>query len=312
MPEPRDPPVAPQPAARHVPRPLKSRPSTRARAIHRRFQRRVTRFYHDIHGLYANRVPIARIARQLGLSRQTVYRYLRMTAPPPPIQIAPRHPSVIDPCKPYLIQRWNAGCRNASQMWRELHEQGHTPNLRTVIRYVETLRRDSGTPRKFRAMPAAPLYSLEPPKVRPLSARQARFICLRQVDKRTPWQSAYYARLWGADPLLDDALGLCQRFLTMVRTRTGHELATWIHDAQHSPHESLKGFAGGLKKDIAAVTAGLTLSWSNGQTEAQVQRLKLLKRQMYGQASFALLRKRVLYRQPPIPVRPKRSPTTAE
>lgn len=312
IPEPCDPPAAPSPAARRLPRPPKSRPSTRARAIHRHYQRQVTRRYHDIHGLRANGIPIARIARQVGVSRMTVYRYLHMTAPPPPIQISPRQPSVIESYKPYLIQRWNEGCRNASHMWRELRDQGHTTSLRTIVRYVETLRRDSGTLRKFRAMPAAPLYTLEPSKARPLSARQASYVCLRPSDKRTSWQSAYYARLWGADPALDDALALCQRFLTIVRTRTGHELATWIADAQRNPHASLKGFAGGLQKDSAAVTAGLTLPWSNGQTEAHVQRLKLLKRQMYGQASFALLRTRVLYQQPPIPTRPKGTRRTPE
>lgn len=58
-------------------------------------------------------------------------------------------------------------------------------------------------------------------------------------------------------------------------------------------------FAKGLERDYAAVKAWLTLEWSNGQTEAQVHRLKLLKRAMYGQAGFVLLSKRVLHRPPP-------------
>ena len=63
-----------------------------------------------------------------------------------------------------------------------------------------------------------------------------------------------------------------------------------------------RSFALGLEKDYAAVKAGLTLVYSNGQTEAQIQRLKLLKRAMYGQAGFDLLRKRVLHREPPLPI----------
>ena len=87
-------------------------------------------------------------------------------------------------------------------------------------------------------------------------------------------------------------------FCRMVRCLEGSHLDAWITKAQASTIEPLWSFAKGLLKDYAAVKAGLTLSWSNGQTEAQVQRLKLVKRQMYGQASFALLRTRVLYRGP--------------
>lgn len=290
---------------RRVPPSQKSRPSARARAVHRRYQRRVTRLYHDIHGLLANQVPIARIARQLGINRSTVYHYARMTAPPAPRQIPPRRPSVIAAHKPYVIQRWNEGCRNATQMWRELRDQGHTATLRTITRYVEMLRRDSGRPHKFRSMPAAPIYALEPATSRPLSARQASYLCVRRASKRTPTQTTWYTRLCAADQALEQALRLCERFLVIVRERTGHDLDQWLDDATTSSFAPLKGFATGLQKDYTAVKAGLTMEWSNGQTESHVQRLKLLKRQMYGRASFALLRKRVLYRPPSMLQHPK-------
>jgi transposase len=88
----------------------------------------------------------------------------------------------------------------------------------------------------------------------------------------------------------------------MVRERTGDTLDNWLAETHASEVAQLVGFAKGLERDYAAVKAGLTLEWSNGQTEAQVHRLKLLKRQTYGQAGFELLRKRVLHRDPPIPV----------
>ena len=80
----------------------------------------------------------------------------------------------------------------------------------------------------------------------------------------------------------------------MVRERRARELESWIAAAENSGVSDLKNFARGLLKDKAAVVAGLSLPWSNGQTEGQVNRLKLIKRQMYGRASFALLRARVL------------------
>src|SRR3712207_8668568 len=83
----------------------------------------------------------------------------------------------------------------------------------------------------------------------------------------------------------------------MVRERQGAQLDNWLAEVQATGVAELRAFARGLQKDYAAVKAGLTLSYSNGQTEAQIQRLKLLKRGMYGQAGFALLRTRVLHRE---------------
>jgi transposase len=80
----------------------------------------------------------------------------------------------------------------------------------------------------------------------------------------------------------------------MVRERRGDALEAWMAEATHSGIAELTRFARGLQDDLAAVEAGLTLEWSNGVTEGQIHRLKLLKRQGYGRASFALLRQRVL------------------
>ncbi|GAC1527802.1 MAG: hypothetical protein NVS2B16_35700 [Chloroflexota bacterium] len=102
---------------------------------------------------------------------------------------------------------------------------------------------------------------------------------------------------------MEHAYTLTQRFCGMVRDRAGNKLDDWLVEAQASGLPQLAGFAKGLERDYAAVKAGLTLEWSNGQTEAQVQRLKLLKRQMYGQAGFDLMRQRVLHREQPYPVR---------
>ena len=82
----------------------------------------------------------------------------------------------------------------------------------------------------------------------------------------------------------------------MLRTRQGAHLDDWIKRAKESGIPELRSFAKGLLKDYDAVLAGLTLPWSQGQTEGQIQRLKFLKRQMYGRASFPVLRQRVLRR----------------
>ena len=68
------------------------------------------------------------------------------------------------------------------------------------------------------------------------------------------------------------------------------------HEATSSGVPELRTFAAGIKRDQAAALAALTSSWSQSQTEGQVHRLKLIKRQSYGRAGFALLRHRVLAR----------------
>jgi transposase len=94
-------------------------------------------------------------------------------------------------------------------------------------------------------------------------------------------------------PGIARAHGLTHTFLAMVRERQGSDLDAWITAATDRGIDELARFARGLQEDLAAVTAGLMLSWSNGPVEGQITRLKLLKRQGYGRASFALLRQRV-------------------
>ncbi len=99
-------------------------------------------------------------------------------------------------------------------------------------------------------------------------------------------------------PQIAQARTLVQDFASLVHERQEHAAASlnsWLVAAEHSGIAELRGFAGGVRRDFAAVTAALTLIWSQGQTEGQVNRLKTLKRQMYGRASFPLLRLRFLH-----------------
>jgi len=95
---------------------------------------------------------------------------------------------------------------------------------------------------------------------------------------------------------LDTAYQLSQAFVSMLSERRGNDLDEWLIQAQHSGIAELKSFAQGIRRDYAAVHAAFTSPWSNGQVEAQVNRLKVQKRQVYGRAKIDLLRRRVLYR----------------
>ena len=101
-------------------------------------------------------------------------------------------------------------------------------------------------------------------------------------------------RLLGESAAIATAVDLATDFLVMLRRREGSRLPAWLEAAETSGISELERFASKLREDVAAVQEGLTLRYSNGQTEGQVTRLKLVKRQGYGRAKFDLLRKRVL------------------
>ena len=111
--------------------------------------------------------------------------------------------------------------------------------------------------------------------------------------KRSAEAQTYLNQLCQMETSVARAHGLSQAFLAMARERRGVDLEAWMAEAMHSGIDALARVARGLQEDLAAVTAGLTLEWSNGPVEGQITRLKLLKRQGYGRAGFPLLRQRL-------------------
>jgi transposase len=279
-------------AALHQSSALTPTPAMLSRARHTRWVHR----YHEIQRLHAQQLGIAAIARRVQVSRPTVSRYLAMPQPPERQRSRHRGPRLIAPFIPYLRQRWNAGCRNAQQLWRELVAQGHRPSRMTVERYVGQLRRETGTRRKFRQVPPAPLYDANhpegsPPPLTPL--RAARLFLAKPEDRHSS-DHTLLTRLFRLDPVMPHTYRQVQTFCRMVRERRGHGFDTWIAAVQQTGVKELRAFAQGLLKDEAAVRAGLSLVWSNGPTEGFIHRLKLLKRQAYGRAGGDFLRHRIL------------------
>jgi transposase len=266
--------------------------ATLSRARHAHWVHR----YHQIHRLYGQRLGVAAIARQVQVSRPTVYRYLAMPQPPERQRSRHRGSRLIAPFIPYVRQRWNAGCRNAQQLWRELAAQGHRPSRITVERYVGQWRRETGTRRKFRQVPRAPLYDANHPEGSPppLTALRAARLFLAKPDDRRSRHDTPLARLLRLDPVMPRTYRQVQTFCRMVREHRGHASDAWIAEVQQTGVKELRAFARGLLKDAAAVHAGLSLVWSNGPTEGFIHRLKLIKRQAYGRAGVDFLRHRIL------------------
>ena len=142
---------------------------------------------------------------------------------------------------------------------RTRDKPGTQPSSRTVARFLEVLRRDSGSYRSFRQVAPVPIYTQQTERHRPLTALQAKRLWLSAPDTRTAWLEAYRLALCAREQPLADAYVLTQRFLTMARERGGDGLDQWLCDAQASGIAQLVTFAAGLQRDYAAVKAGLTL-----------------------------------------------------
>jgi transposase len=279
-------------ASGHRPAELTPTPATLSQARHARGVDR----YQQIQQLHAQHVGIAAIARQVQVSRPTVYRYLAMPQPPARQRSRHRGRPLVAPFTPYLRRRWNAGCRNAQQLWRELVAQGHQPARRTVERYVGQLRRETGTRFKFRQAEPALWYDETTPESAPVpvTALRAARLFLSKPESQRPTDRALLTRLLRLDPVMPRTYHQVQGFCQMVRQRHGHAFDAWITEVQHAGVKELRAFAKGLLKDEGAVRAGLSLVWSNGPTEGFIHRLKLLKRQAYGRAGVDFLRHRIL------------------
>jgi transposase len=244
--------------------------------------------YEAVRTLRAQGTPIAIMARQLGISRPTVYAYLRRDTAPGPRRLQ-RRPSarVLTPYIAYLIRRWRESGADSRQLWCEIRALGYTHSARTVGRFITQLRRAADV--------GLPPESQGSPYTRPQgpSARAVSFAMVCPAAKQSTDAQTYVAQLCQMHTGMARAYALSQAFLAMVRERRGHDLEAWMAEATQSRIDALARFAQGLQDDLTAVTAGLTLDWSNGPVEGQVTRLKLLKRQGYGRAGFPLLRQRV-------------------
>jgi transposase len=250
---------------------------------HARLQRKWELMQH-VQELHRHGVSIHQIALQMDLARQTVRKYLQQSTEPVP---TPRHrKSQLDPYEAYLVARWTAGCRNAALLFREIQTQGY-PGCNTMVRaYLATLRKQG---------PHATQPQRPKPDALSVSPRDSRWLLARRPEELDQDEQERLQRLLHASAEVQTVYQLLQAFLTMVRQRQHVQLRAWMEAASASGIAELRSFVAGIERDYEAVEAALRLAWSQGQTEGQVNKLKTLKRMMYGRASFRLLRLRMVH-----------------
>jgi transposase len=217
------------------------------------------------------------------MHRRTVRHYLATAEPPQPRP--PPRPSgltspLLQPWVSYLQDRWQQGCHNVAQLFRELEAQGY-PGSRSLLQQALQPWRPPRPPRR-------------PPGSRSRRHKlSVRWLCLRPTDQLAEHERRALDQLLADDPGLATGYQLLQRSRQIIATRDQGALDDWLADAEASGLPPFVSLAHGIRTDRAAVDAALTTTWSSGQVEGQVHRLKLIKRQGYGRAKLDLLARRV-------------------
>jgi transposase len=247
--------------------------------------RRVERF-ERVHELRRLGTPIRQITRDIGMSRKAVRRDLRHEKCPEWGSRRTRRTGM-DAHREWVDARVAEGRINASELHRELVSRGVRVSYASVRHYL--------TKRLGRAGKTRPRVNAAKPKpTPPPSPKQLSFDWVRRREKRTVEAQSRLDAIRAASPDLTAALDLANEFTALIRKQSTGTLKDWLTRAEVSPCPEVRQFAEGSRRDESAVNAAVTTRWSNGPVEGHVNRLKSIKRQMYGRAGFALLKARVV------------------
>ncbi|WP_053790538.1 transposase [Streptomyces sp. XY332] len=178
----------------------------------------------------------------------------------------------------YVQHRFHTGCTSSMQLYREVLALGYTGGYHVVHRYVVTIRKGIAVPARSTT-----------PRPRDITSW-----IMRPEESLSTSDMAQLDAVRSACPEIAQACDLAREFTNMLRQRRGHNLRDWIQKAELGGPDAIGIFADSIRQDLHAVTAGLTLPYRSGIVEGHVNRIKTIKRQMYGRASFALLRARIL------------------
>ena len=259
------------------------------RASKERMRKQAHKLFRSIHALSKKGMKNAQISRTLGIHRHTVEKYLAFKAPPQRRHFT-KKVSAIAPYEDYILKRWKEGCHNAMQIHREISEQGYPGAYQNVVRITRYL--------KEQEVLGEPLPDTSPG----ISASQAAGILVKRPENRSEEELRTLERLKTVHQVTERCCTLFEEFAGMIRGKeqsseqqARSRLKKWTEQAKASGVPELKAFDVKLLQNIEAVVAGMILPYSQGQTEGRVNKLKFIKRSMYGRGKFDLLRQRVLY-----------------
>lgn len=247
-----------------------------------------------IKALSAQHWPQVAIAQEVGVSMRTVQRYLSLPdLPAVPTQSPGFGTSLLEPYKQQIVQWWNSGITESRILMALLKQKGFSGTLRTLQRYLKRIREAQGIPPRHTKI-TRPIPKVIDPQVPPFTANQAAYLIVLRPENREPEQTELLEYLVKQHPDLETLVGLANEFLDLLRQQQADLFDSWLMKALTSQIQPLKKFAVGLMDDYAAVKASMMTAISNGPVEGLNNRLKMLKRQMFGRAGLDLLAKRFI------------------
>lgn len=252
-------------------------------------QQRRMAVYEPVISLYEQGRSQTEIAAQWHMSRKRIRACLKGPPSPP---VSKQRSTTLAPSKASLKQRFaEDGCSHSLQVYREVCARGYDGCCSVITTSVTQLRQKAGA-----TADTGVHQSTQPKPLKDLPApSQIRWWFLLPVERLTAKQQAQLLLLCQGESVFSVSYQLVQACVSLLHQKTDQGLTEWLDQAQKRTVAELVSFAKGRVRDEAAVRAGLSLKWSQGQVEGAVNRLKLLKRSLYGRATFDVLRIRVLY-----------------
>ena len=265
----------------------------------------------EIKALLEQEWPTVAIAEKVGVSVRTVRRYgTRPDFPDTPPRRVTFGRSLLDPYKQEVVSRWNSGITNSNEMMVVLKQKGYKGSQRTLQRYMRGLRKAQGisSPRgrvpksipKAQGMTSSrgqvpkSIPKVVDPQSPPFTPRQAAYLIVHREENQEAEDKELLGHLVKQHPDLTTLVDLAHTFLELLRRRQADAFDSWLMEALTCPIKPLKKFAASLMDDYAEVKASMMMEVSNGPVEGLNNKLKMLKRQMYGRAGLELLTKRFI------------------
>nr|WP_199326374.1 MULTISPECIES: ISL3 family transposase [unclassified Leptolyngbya] len=259
------------------------------------WQKRSTQ-HQTIWSLFEQGWSTTAIAEEVGLGIRTVQRDLRKPQFADPQRRSDYGDSLAVPYRAFILESLQKH-KQPYGLFSALKRQGYKGSRRTLSRYVHRLREAKPLTSQSQDHPRLPTPKRKAGSTvpaTPLSANRATWLVMRVPKKRTREQKQLIKRLKIHSPVLKTAIELSEAFCKIIRRRQAEQFETWLKQVEVSDLVPFQKFAQGLQQDYEAVKAAMTLPISNGPVEGQINRLKLLKRQMYGRAGIKLLEQRFL------------------
>src|SRR6266567_2748603 len=249
--------------------------------------------FQTIRQLKAAGLKVSQIAEHLGINRRHIDKWVRLDTLPERSRMQPR-PGMVESFHGYLRQRWEAGCRHGRTLLTEIRELGYVGCFSRLAEFISPWRQPPveatiGLPEATQL-----LHEITHPAARQISPQVAAALLSKVRAELTPHQAQIVDTLKQQCPDFAQMRELVLGFRTILRLGKPATLQRWMQRALKTGIDALQRFVRTVKQDLSAMEAAVTEPWSNGPVEGHINRLKMLKRQMYGRAGVELLRARLL------------------